>query len=104
MGAVPVVIVWRSAPELRDRWVQLGAWLVVASVVWRTSSAQVDAFGRAVQFGVIIYGWAAVQAARALIERRPSVGDEGGDPVLGAPDDGGAVLDDDGALHQPRVL
>ena len=101
---VPAVIVWTAAPELRERWVRLGAWLVVASVVWRTSSAQVDAFGRAIQFGVIIYGWVAVQAARSLVERRASAGDEGGDPVLGAPDDGGVVLDDERPLHQARVL
>jgi hypothetical protein len=101
---VPAVIVWTVAPELRERWVQLGAWLVIASVVWRTSSPQIDAFGRAIQFGVISYGWVAVQAARSLLERRASAGDEGGDPVLGAPDDGGAVLDDDRSLHQARVL
>ena len=101
---VPAVIVWSLVPQRRDRWVQLGAWLVIASVVWRTSSVQIDAFGRAVQFGVVIYGWVAVQAALLLVDRRASAGDERLDPVLGSPDDGGAVLDDDGALHQPRVL
>ena len=101
---VPAVIVWTAVPEQREQWVQLGAWLVIAAVVWRTSSAQIDTFGRAVQFGVVIYGWVAVRAARSLVDRAVSAGDEGGDPVLGAPDDGGTVLDDDRALHEARVL
>ena len=101
---VPAVIVWSTVPERRDEWVRLGAWLVIASVVWRTSSMQIDLFGRAVQFGVVIYGWVAVRAAGALLARRGSGGDEGGDPVLGSPDDGRAVLDDDRSLHQARVL
>ncbi len=101
---VPVVVVWTAVPERREQWMLLGAWLVIASVVWRTSSAQIDAFGRAIQFGVVIYGWVAVRAARSLVDRPVSASDEGGDPVLGAPDDGGAVLDDDRSLHEARVL
>jgi hypothetical protein len=101
---VPAVLLWTAVPERREQWMLLGAWLVIASVVWRTSSAQIDAFGSAIQFGVVIYGWVAVRAARSLVERPVSAGDEGGDPVLGAPDDGGAVLDDDRSLHEARVL